>query len=291
MPRDDDADHPLRAHGGPGNHRILRGRRRAAAFDLRRFSIGDASVGARAVAKVENSGTYALFASNSSCGSPSSLDINGSTNGVVGAVHSNSDMHVSGSNNDFQGEVTYSCGFSDGGGSNTFSTPPALVPSRPPPIEYAYSDFPCDYVYTMPTNLGSVNEVWVGDDPCSNQLKTAVICSTSHLTLSGSDVTGTVTLVAGGNLNVSGSDFILLPYWNDVLLFSSSSSPQAIDISGSGGVWRGFINAPVGRVKIAGSGNLSLQSSVVAADIQMSGSNLSIDSSTLPGEYGVYLIE
>jgi len=50
-----------------------------------------------------------------------------------------------------------------------------------------------------------------------------VICSTSHLTLSGSDVTATVTLVA--------------------------------------------------------------------ADSQKSGSNLSIDSSTLPGEFGVYLIE
>ena len=255
------------------------------------FGLGDLLVCGRAVAEKQVSDGYALFASNSSCGPSDGLDINGSVNAVVGAVHSNSDLSVSGSNNDFQGDVTYSCSLSVGGGGNTFSTPPALTPSEPPPISYAYADFPCDYSYSTPTNIGSRSELWVGNDPSSNQLKTAVICSTSHLTLSGSDVTGTVTLVARGNLNISGSNFDLTPYWQNVLLFSSSASPQAIDLSGSGGTWRGYINTPIGRVKLAGSSNLTLETSIVADQIQLSGSDLSIDSSNFGGVSATFLVE
>ena len=255
------------------------------------FGLGEATVGARAVAEYETYDGYALFASNSSCGPLDSLGISGSVNSVVGNVHTNSDLKIGGSDNSFLGGVTYSCSIQVSGSNNTFATPPALAPTQPSPISYAYSDFPCDYTYTSPTNIGSRPELWVGNDPSTNQLKTAVICSTKNLTLSGSDVTGTVTLVAGQHLNVSGSNFDLTPHWQDVLLFSADSSPQAIDVSGSGGIWRGYINAPLGRVKLAGSSNLTLETSVVADRIQLSGSDLSINSPNVGGESGIFLVE
>ena len=102
----------------------------------------------------------------------------------------------------------------------------------------------------------------------------------SALAAGGAKVTGTVTLVAQGLLNVAGQDFDLTPFWNDVLLFSSDSSSNAIDVSASGGHWEGLIMALNGRVQIQGSegsGGLEIVASIIADQVHISGSNFSLN--------------
>ena len=44
-------------------------------------------------------------------------------------------------------------------------------------------------------------------------------------------------------------------------------------------------------MKLAGSSNLTLETSVVADRIQLSGSDLSINSPNVGGEFGIFLVE
>ena len=118
-----------------------------------------------------------------------------------------------------------------------------------------------------------------------------MICATGWLILGESDVSGTVTLVAGEFLDVAGSNFDLTGYWNDVLFYSAGSSDEALSVQGSGGSWTGFIHAPNGLAKVSGSSNLTINGSIIADRIQLSGSDVTIDSSGLGGDGGIFLAE
>ncbi len=141
---------------------------------------------------------------------------------------------------------------------------------------YTYSDFHCTYTFNTSADLQSHPEVWVGDNPSSKQLKDGVYCSTQDIQLSGQGISGNVTLVAADEVKISGSDFNLTAYYEDILAFSAASHGSAIDMSGSGGSWAGTILAPDGTVKFQGSDNLSVSGSIVADRVIISGSNFSI---------------
>ncbi len=87
-----------------------------------------------------------------------------------------------------------------------------------------------------------------------------------------------MTLVAGDELKISGSDFHISSFVNDVLAYSSGNHSSAIDMSGSGGSWLGFVHSPFGRTKIQGSDNLTISGSVVSSEVTVSGSNFKITS-------------
>ena len=244
-------------------------------------SAGDVSARGVATFTASAGSTYALFANSANCGNADTLEMSGSVNVVNGQVHANANIKVSGSDNSFVGDVTRACNLTVSGSNNTFNpAPPAPVAQRQFPIHYDYSDFPCTMTFTSDTNLTSVSAAWVGGNPSSGQLVPGVYCSTAKLTLSGSDVTGNVTFAALGEVNISGSNFNLTPYWNDVLLFTESSGPSALDVSGSGGFWTGMMLAEYGHTKIQGSGNLSISGSVMANTIYVSGSEFSLTSMT-----------
>jgi hypothetical protein len=236
-------------------------------------------ISARGVATYEplRAGHYALFAKSSNCGNADTLEISGSNINVDGYTHANANVKIPGSSNDFVGEVTRQCGLNVGGSDNTFDpAPPPAEGTRVFPVDFVYSDFPCTMEFTSDTDLSSVPAAWVNDNVNTNQLKPGVYCSTAKLTLSRSDVSGSVTLVAQQELSVSGSNFALTPYWNDVLLFTSSTSSSALDVNGSGGSFTGLIIAPNGNAKIQGSNNLSIRGSVLANTISVSGSDFSL---------------
>ena len=215
----------------------------------------------------------------------------GSDVSIAGLVHTNSSAEVSGSDNSFDGGLAYGCSFSDGGSGNVYTPPAAPRVNVTSPINFAFTDFPCTYTYAGDTDLASRPEVWVGGDPSSNQLLTGVYCSQQDIILSGSDVTGEVTLVALDEVKLSGSNFHLTGHFEDVLAFSAASHDSAIDLSGSGGTWAGYIYAPNGRVKVAGSNNLTLEASIIADRVSVSGSDFSLDSESLLGWWYVALIE
>ncbi len=204
------------------------------------------NVPARAVAEQDSvSGTtdeYALFVMNDACSANNPLMVTGSVNLVIGAVHSNSKITISGSNNSFNGPLTHSCSFDNSGSNNTYIPPPDQEPVRYLALNYTWSTF-CYAVnpdlaipiQTQDVDLNSIPEAWLNGDKDTGQLLDGVYCSTGDIVLSGQGISGNVTLVAGDEIKLSGSDFDITGYYKDVLVFSSASHDNAIDMSG---YWR-----------------------------------------------------
>jgi hypothetical protein len=152
------------------------------------------------------------------------------------------------------------------------------------PINYVWDDFlPCTYSRTgSDWDLSSNGTWWVGGSKSSKQLNPGVYClsgtTSGAIKLSDSGITGNVTFISTGKIEISGSDFTLTPYKHDVLMYAQSSSETAIKLSGSGGSWGGYIYAPNGQVEISGSSHFSLEGSIIANKVKLSGSNWSIAS-------------
>ena len=236
-------------------------------------------VSARGVATytISSADAYAMFVGSTDCATPDPpLGLPGSNFTVTGGVHSNSNIVVGGSNNTFNAPVTYVCTMDNSGTNNTYTPAYTTAPSQPLPLTYSYSDFPCTMTFIGNIDLTNVPAAWVGGDKDSGQLIDGVYCATGKLTLSASNVTANVTLAAQGPINISGSHFTLTPFWNDVLFFTEDSSESAMDLSGSNGSWEGIMLAPNGRVKIAGSNNITISGSIMADQIETSGSNWSL---------------
>jgi hypothetical protein len=104
-----------------------------------------------------------------------------------------------------------------------------------------------------------------------------VICTSGKLELSDSGITGNVTFRSKGDMSLSGSNWNLTPYWNNVLAYSDSTSNAALDLSGSNGTWRGIIMAPKGHLKFAGSNNFTVLGSLISNTMVLSGSNWTIN--------------
>ena len=240
---------------------------------------------------------YALFVNNANCGNADSLEISGSSVLFNGPIHSNSNVNVPGSNNGFNGPVTYSdqvgCAFDISGSGNSLTPAPASAANRPFPLSYSYSDYPCTMTFAGDTQLTSEAAVWVGGNPSSGQMIPGTYCSTGSLKLSGSYITGNVTLVAQGKVNIAGSNFNLTPYWGNTLVFTEDSSNSAIDLSGSNGSWEGIMAAPNGAATIQGSSNLTISGAILADIIRISGSDFSLNAIDygLGGPSDVALVE
>jgi Putative Flp pilus-assembly TadE/G-like len=262
------------------------------------FSLGAFDIGARAVAsETPSTAVYAIFVDNDSCSTSDPFIMGGSDATVTGLVHSNSDAQVSGSNNDFNGEFTHSCDFTNNGSNNSYDPAVEQDGNRDAPVEFSFNQFPCTFTYTEDTDLSSRPEAWV-DFSTKTEMVPGVYCSTKKLVLSAQNATANVTLVAGGPLDVSGSNFSMTPYWNNVLLFSSLCCPgdDAIKISASGGDWVGIINAPDGKVEMSGSENASdsfdLYGSIVADRVSISGQDFTITAAFVSADAaGIRLIE
>jgi Flp pilus assembly protein TadG len=272
------------------------------------LGVTDATLRACATARAQSGeGSYAIFA-NDSCPSVDTLEMSGSVNVVDGMVHSNCHLKIPGSTNDFNDDTTYCAGAAcsnDGtltvsGSGNSFDPPIAQSGLEPWPAPYdAYADFPCGtnragvagMDFTSDTDLSSVAGAWL-DWPTKKQLKPGVYCTTQKMTLRASDVEGSVTLVAKKELNISGSNFNISAYWNDVLAFTESNSDSAMDLSGSGGDWQGMILARYGRIKFQGSSNLSVSGSLIGDRVYLSGSTWSLQAlDASEGDPAIKLVE
>lgn len=244
---------------------------------LRVIGLKTASVSARAVGESAGGALpYALFATNTACPGNDTLEVAGSGSNITGEVFSNGLLKIPGSNNIFNGPVRYACNIQNSGSGNTFSSAPQKVSTEASPFSYLFQDFPCTVTFTQDTDLKSVNSVWKNNNPSSKELKDGVYCSTKKLTLSESGVKGNVTLVALGTISVSGGNFNLKAYWQDILLYTYSTDSSAMDISASGGTWTGLLLAPRGKAKMQGSSSFTITGAVIADRVYISGSNFNL---------------
>ena len=238
-----------------------------------------------ATATVNSEATpYSIFA-NHNCpdSSPPSLEAKGSDVTVVGAVHSNCDSWITGSETLYNGPVTYVNDMGIYGannvcdGYNPCEEGTNQILTQPMPINYTFADVPCDY-----TNVGLMmdNPDYWDDWPFKTQVKPGVYCNeTGKIDLGpGNNVVGTVTLV-GHQVAITGQNFNLLPYWNDILIFATGDDSTATtgkfaaSAKGDSGDWLGIIYAPNGEAAIEGNGGLSIISSVIADEVLLKGND------------------
>jgi hypothetical protein len=89
------------------------------------------------------------------------------------------------------------------------------------------------------------------------------------------NVTGNVTIVSTGDIDVSGDHQNWEPYVQDLLLFSTAGSgcDSVIKFSGNNNQWEGNIFAPNGGIQMSSANNFTARGCLVAQQVQLSGSS------------------
>lgn len=221
---------------------------------------------------------YAVYAGRDDCrknGEPA-IQWSGGNGTVIGDLHSNAGLKVGGSSNLINGSATYRCDEQISGKENTFGEGPAQVSdSRPWPMTLTRADFVCDISVTGTLDLSNDGAWWVDGTMKSGRLSPLTLCA-DEILLDGSNVAGSVTLVAG-KVTISGSNLRLTPDQHGILAFATGADSDAIKISGSKSQWSGDLVAMAGGIDLSGSDNAMTNGGVIGWTVKLSGSNWTID--------------
>ena len=223
-------------------------------------------------------GDYAIYASCTGDCQQNALKTTGA--GIYiegGGIHSNSDILISGGGQGItiqDGVVEY--GTECGGCDRKVTIEPYVPPSLEEPVDLG---MPWELSEFQP---GSANATLAGSQYyyVNGNLRDlrgdGLYYVTGDIDLHAP--VGNVTLVAVGEIKITGSANIHTynPQWP--LLFSNSSNTQqgAIDISGSDATWTGFIYAPNGLVSMHNASNSTLDGAIWGKEVNLSGSDISI---------------
>jgi hypothetical protein len=210
------------------------------------------------------------------------IDWSGNDTEVIGDMHSNAGIHVSGARNDVSGSVTFDgedCDFEIPGSDNTGGL---LSPADGASIaDPAFSAPVCNFTFPGPgdTDLHS-EDVWLDDDT----LKPGVYCKTGpgKLQQSRQHVDGNVSFFAHGHIDLSnGSNADYTAFRADgVLTHSLANSVDAVTLAGSGTdaanntFYRGIIYAPFGEAETGGQ-HITI-GCIVAETVKLNGSDHTI---------------
>lgn len=133
------------------------------------------------------------------------------------------------------------------------------------------------------------------------ELKDGLYYTTMDIDLGFGNVTGeNITFVAGGTINISGSDQVLKPFKpfvDNLLAFSfafpdNQCSDMVVKFNGSGFTdWQGTIFAPYAGIDMSGSDNTSFSGSIIGYVIKLGGSSLTVHAPPDPNPPVVSLIE
>ena len=261
----------------------------------------------------ESSGNYAIFAWGEDC--DKQIDWSGGSVQVNGYIHSNNNVDISGSNNDVNGLITYVTDY-DAHESTTLN--PAAgnpLPSGvlPYPVDFQWEDYApggakaieaVSHSQYYSFSGKSDNGLLEAPPPLIQEiggnwvLRDGLYYPTDDIDIGYNYVIGNnVTFVAGGTINISGSDQYLQPYVDGLLAFSyqdpdNRCSDTIVNFNGSDIIeWRGIVYAPYGVIDMSGSGNSAYYGTLIGYAIKVAGQNLTItyDEDLFQGE--ISLIE
>jgi hypothetical protein len=252
-------------------------------------------------------GGYAIFAgAPATCNGGVELDLSGSSKIINGGIHSNGELKITGSSTDVNGEVTYV-------GSSNYSPSTQLYSELEYPVELSIADYrpggsraliynddavPANDQYF---NTAHIDNNWMVNNgyavSTSGQKieiqRSGVYYASDDIDLKQVSMAAGVkaTFVTEGPIKLTGeSDFSgfdpVIGGANDpgVLFFSNYLAPtagptctgNAIDISTSSVTWTGVIYAPHGAVTPSFSSATSLNGSIFAYTVNVSGSDFDI---------------
>jgi Flp pilus assembly protein TadG len=224
---------------------------------------------------------YAIFAGGS-CSSKT-IDGSGSTLTINGDIHSNKDIDWGGSGNVVNGDGTYVT-------TATMDTSKiSWNPSEDNPtrvagtisysdiVSYEFADYAPggDIAGSLPSNRYHAKTSGDWDLKNSN-IETGVYYTPNNIKIGDSSLTAQVTLVAGGKIEMSGSNVNLTPYHGDLLAYSNSNAgcgSLGISMGGSTNTWKGTVYAPGAMIEYSGSTNSSVTGSLIGLHVRLNGSS------------------
>ena len=253
-------------------------------------------------------GGFALFSGSTSCG-PVDLNLTGAAQVIEGGVHSNDQLMINGnagSPSSIYGPVTATVSvahhgvlFYDNPGDTTESTPGTNptqgVPVRPYPADYDIADYaPGGSQAAAPAAAGeyfsyTTDRVWTNET-----LASGLYYVDGDVDIRQNVLGEHITIVATGQIQVRGNGNMVNTIADDsnplygpydptgLALFSTyrnaleSCNRDAIKWSGSAHVWGGIQYAPFGNVDMSGASNVSFNGSIIAYNINLSGSDMTI---------------
>lgn len=249
-------------------------------------------------------GGFALFSGSTSCG-PVDLSLTGSSQTIIGGIHSNDQLKINGNVADpskIYGPVTAAASvaysgvlFFDNAGDTTPSTPGSNptqgVPVRAYPVEYVIDDYDPTGAQAATAALAgeyrqfTTNQSWDGVTLSRGLYFVDGNVSLKNVIGEGVTIvaTGQITLVGQNLVNTDPGDPSKVP-WDPtgLSLFSTyqgaveSCNRNAIKWSGSSHVWGGIQYAPFGNIDMSGADNSTFQGSIIAYNINLSGAAMSI---------------
>ena len=264
-------------------------------------------------------GGYALLAFGpDTCGGGVELDLSGSSKIINGGIHSNGDIKITGATTEINGAVTY-IGDSD-------YTPSTKLDTEPPnPMSVEIEEFePGGARAQAAADLGEYINA------SGNDITNSYLIANGYATGSGGNVefiqSGIyytdgdislnnataapgvkVTFVTPGQISVNGSgDFTayesIAGTANDpgILMFSTYLEPaeggptctgNAIQWSVSSGTWTGVIYAPYGQARQSSASSASVNGSIFAYTVDLSGAEFDISWHDNPDAIPTYEVE
>lgn len=271
------------------------------------IGVSSFDVSGRAVSTCEIGGAYAIFAGGEYC--DKQIEWSGSDSLVIGDVHSNNSIHISGSGNVVQGNITWADPFDElnelSQADNTIPDPTQDGP-LPYPVDYNWTDYSTGY-FSFPGGIESFTDLGAHVQPDTENpnydwvLDDGVYYTPGIIKLDFQRVRGNVTFVAGGFIDISGSDQYLTPFIDGLLAYSygdpGSEDPDkrctepGVKIAGSNSLWEGVIYAPEAMIDMSGSENSTVSGSLIGHKIKMPGSVLGVEVIEDEGEPSISLIE
>ena len=253
----------------------------------------------RAVSTCETGSAYAIFAGGTTC--DKQIEWSGSDTSVTGDVHSNGTITISGSGNEVVGNITW--GDADipsdlNQGNNTIPNA-TLIGFQEYPVNFESTDYSID---SPPENITFVADDYADTDGDGYlNLDNGVYYTPGNIILNLGYVEGNVTFVAGGFIDISGSNHNLTPYVDNLLAFSyydpgledpdKRCTEPVVKFAGSDHYWEGIVFAPDAMIDMSGSDNSTFAGSLIGYTIRMPGSELGIEVIEDTGNPIISLIE
>lgn len=263
-------------------------------------------------------GGYALLAFGpDTCGGGVELDLSGASQIINGGLHSNGDIRITGASTTINGVVTYI-------GESNYTPSTHLDLEPPSPIDVEMSEF-------EPGGDRADAAAALGEyiNASGNDIDNSYLTTNGYASGSGGNVTFTqsgiyftdqdislnnataapgvtVTFVAHGQISISGSgdltayEKIQVASDPGILMFSTYLHPDeggptctgnAIQWSVSSGTWTGVIYAPYGQARQSSASTATLNGSIFAYTVDLSGADFSISWQDNPDAVPNYEVE
>ncbi len=209
------------------------------------------------------------------------IQTTGSGHTIYGDVHSNHIIFISGSGHVIHGDVSYVTSFS-GGGVSIVPGPAKQVEVLDQPISWDLADFAPGGHIALAAEADDAyyyHESWPYGG-AGAVVPEGLHYVTGSVSMQGSSITRpNVTIVATGDISLSGSDVEYTPYITELapLVFFSGyqGNNKGINLSGSNVRIRGVSYAPEGEISLTGSGG-EINGAFIGGVIKVAGSGAQI---------------